>query len=54
MCINLKKSVIHLRTVKNSVIEMSLEGWFGSITDEMLAGAAWAADSRQVITFTDL
>ena len=35
-------------------IENNLEGWSGTIQEEMLAGVAWAADSRQILTFTDL
>ena len=31
-----------------------MEGWTGVITDDMLAGAEWSSDSRQVITFMDL
>ena len=46
MCINLKKCVIHLRTITNEVIEMNLEGWSGSISDDILAGATWTPDSR--------
>jgi hypothetical protein len=51
MCINLKKSVIHLRTITNTVIEMQLDGWTGTITEDLLAGAVWTPDSRQVITW---
>jgi len=46
MCINIKKSIIHLRNIDNSAIESNLEGWSGSITEEMLAGATWTPDSR--------
>ena len=54
MCINTKKSLLHLRNLKNSAIEMNLENWTGTITEELLAGAIWTADSRQIITFTDM
>lgn len=46
MCINTKKSLIHLRNLKTSAIEMNLENWTGTITEELLAGAIWTADSR--------
>ena len=54
MCVNKRRSIIHLRTLKNSVIEMNLDGWSGTITEEMMAGVCWSADSRSIITFTDL
>ena len=36
------------------MIEDGLEGWTGTIQDDMMVGACWAADSRQIITFMDL
>lgn len=46
MSINTKKSILHLRNLKSSAIEMNLENWSGTITEELLAGAIWTADSR--------
>jgi len=54
MCINKRRSMIHLRNLKNSAIEMDLDGWSATITEEMMAGVCWSADSRSIITFTDL
>ena len=54
MCVSLKANVVHLRSIKSCVIEMNLDGWYGIINEEMLAGAAWAPDSRSIITFTEL
>jgi WD40 repeat protein len=31
-----------------------LEGWTGTIEDDMMVAAIWTPDSRQIITFTDL
>ena len=45
MCINLKKCAIHLKNLRESAIEMNLEGWTGSINDDMLAAAIWTPDS---------
>ena len=33
---------------------MNLDGWSGTIAEEMMAGVCWSADSRSIITFTDL
>ena len=54
MCYNLKTFTIHLKTIANDVIENNLEGWTGTIQEEMLAGVVWAADSRQILTFMDM
>ena len=54
MIVNTKTNSVHLRCINNDVIESQLEGWTGIIIEDMLAGAAWSSDSRQVITFTDL
>jgi len=54
MCVNKRRSIIHLRNLKISAIEMDLDGWSGTITEEMMAGVCWSADSRSILTFTDL
>jgi hypothetical protein len=54
MVINTKTNSVFLRCVDNSVIESMLDGWTGTILEDMLAGAAWSSDSRQVLTFSDL
>ena len=54
MCTNLKSCTVFLKNLKNDAIENCLEGWSGTVQEEMLAGVAWAADSRQILTFTDL
>ena len=54
MSINTKSGTIHLREVINEAVDGQTEDWKGVIEEEMLAGACWSADSRQVITFTDL
>ena len=54
MCTNLKTCTVHLKTLNGEAIENKLEGWTGTIQEEMLAGAAWAADSRQILTFMDM
>lgn len=54
MALNLKTSTVHLRCVNNEVVESQLEGWSGTIVEDMLAGAAWSSDSRQILTFSDM
>ena len=54
MCTNLKTCTVHLKTLTGEAIENNLEGWTATIQEEMLAGVAWAADSRQILTFTDM
>jgi hypothetical protein len=54
MVLNLKKGVVHLRCLNDEVIDNQLEGWSGTINENMLAGATWSSDSRQVLTFMDL
>ena len=54
MCINTVKSILHLRATNNRVISCNLEGWTGTIEDDMMVAAIWTPDSRQIITFTDL
>ena len=43
-----------MRTLNDEVIEQELEGWTGIIQDDMMVGACWAADSRQILTFMDM
>ena len=54
MAVNYKTNTLNLRCVNNEVIESKLDGWTGTIVEDMLAGAAWSADSRQVLTFSDM
>ena len=54
MCINLRTHSIHLRALTSDVIESQLEGWTATITDELLAGAIWSADSRAVLCFSEM
>ena len=54
MSVNVKTCTVHIRALSNDVIEDNLDGWNGHIFEEMLAGACWSADSRQILTFTDL
>lgn len=53
MALNLKSNTVSLRCINIEVIESALEGWSGTIVEDMLAGAAWASDSRQILTFSD-
>jgi hypothetical protein len=54
MSVNVKTCTVHVRALGNEAIEDNLDGWNGHIFEEMLAGACWSADSRQILTFTDL
>ena len=54
MCINNKTNTIHLRTLTEDVIDANLEGWTGTIQEDLLATAVWSADSRSVILFTEM
>ena len=54
MCINTKTNTIFLRSLTEEVIEQNLEGWNTTVQDDLLAAAAWSADSRSILVFSEM
>ena len=54
MCVNSKTHKVHLRSLTEEVIEAAIEGWTATIQEDLLAAAAWAADSRTILIFSEM
>lgn len=54
MCINSRNHIVHLRSLTEEAIENNLEGWTGTIQEDLLATACWSSDSRAVLVFSEM
>ena len=54
MMVNTKEQRVHIRCLESELVEMDYEEWTGQIDENMLVGAMWTPDSRQIITFMDM
>jgi hypothetical protein len=54
MMVSTKEQRIHIRCLDSEVVEMDSQEYEATIEDQMMVGAMWAPDSRQVITFMDM
>ena len=54
MCINSRTHIVYLRSLTEEVIEANLEGWTGTIQEDLLATATWSSDSRTVLIFSEM
>lgn len=50
-----KSQEIHLKCFNSEVVEGNIEGWVATITDQLggIEAAMWAADSRQIMTWSE-